>query len=47
MIFPLISFASTLRTSHLSPDVTRDAEMLLDGPQVPSNGILTATPPVS
>jgi len=32
----------TLRYSHLSPDVKRDAVMLLDGPAAPSSGNMTA-----
>jgi hypothetical protein len=34
----------TTRYAHLSPEVNRDAVMLLDGPlPAPSNGNLTAT----
>ena len=35
----------TLRCSHLSQDVKRDAVKLLDGPPAPSSGNLTATEP--
>ena len=37
----------TLRYSHLSPDVKRDAVRLLDGPPGISSGNLTATVPGS
>jgi integrase len=36
------SIEMTLRYSHLSPDVKRDAVKLLDAPATPSNGTLTA-----
>jgi integrase len=39
------SIEMTLRYSHLSPDVKRDAVKLLDTPSAPSNGNLTATEP--
>ncbi|MFL5274388.1 MAG: tyrosine-type recombinase/integrase, partial [Anaeromyxobacteraceae bacterium] len=39
------SIEMTLRYSHLSPDVKRDAVKLLDSPAAPSNGNLTATEP--
>ena len=41
------SIEMTLRYCHLSPDVKRDAVKLLDGPQRPRNGNLTATEPAS
>ena len=37
----------TLRYSHLSPDVKRDAVKLLDMPVAPANGTLTAPERVS
>ena len=37
------SIEMTLRYSHLSPDVKRDAVMLLDAPATAGNGNLTAT----
>ncbi len=39
------SIEMTLRYSHLSPDVKRDAVRLLDGPPGISSGNLTATEP--
>ncbi len=39
------SIEMTLRYSHLSPDVKRDAVRLLDAPATPSNGTLTAPRP--
>jgi integrase len=39
------SIEMTLRYSHLSPDVKRDAVKLLDAPAVRSNCNLTATEP--
>jgi integrase len=39
------SIEMTLRYSHLSPDVKRDAVKLLDVPAAPTNGNLTATEP--
>jgi integrase len=39
------SIEMTLRYSHLSPDVKRDAVKLLDAPAAGSNGNLTATEP--
>jgi integrase len=39
------SIEMTLRYSHLSPDVKRDAVKLLDVPATPANGNLTATEP--
>ena len=39
------SIEMTLRYSHLSPDVKRDAVKLLDGAQQQSNGTLTAPRP--
>ena len=40
------SIEMTLRYSHLSPDVKRDAVKLLDAPASPGNGNLTATEPL-
>jgi len=40
------SIEMTLRYSHLSPDVKRDAVKLLDAPTTTANGNLTATDPV-
>ncbi|HTP29237.1 MAG TPA: tyrosine-type recombinase/integrase [Anaeromyxobacteraceae bacterium] len=40
------SIEMTLRYSHLSPDVKRDAVKLLDAPANTGNGNLTATEPV-
>jgi integrase len=40
------SIEMTLRYSHLSPDVKRDAVKLLDAPTPSANGNLTATEPV-
>jgi hypothetical protein len=40
------SIEMTLRYSHLTPDVKRDAVRLLDGPKPLSSGNLTATEPV-
>lgn len=39
------SIDMTLRYSHLSPDVKRDAVKLLDAPKPSANGNLTATEP--